>query len=324
MPSSGGAALGNAGQLGWLVECLRRTEDLLLTTASASSNPLVVEASIPLIKAGGKRVRPALVHLGARAGEAGRTTTDLSAAAIELIHLASLYHDDVIDETEVRRGVPTPQAKWGTAIAVLAGDYLFAAGCSLGAEAGGEVPGILARAVTEVCEGQIAEIESLHDPARETAEYLRTIRLKTATLFRAASELGASTSGADPERRAALVMYGENFGIAFQLVDDLLDVVGSPHITGKVPGTDLREGVFTLPVLIAAERAPALKERLAHGVRDVEEILPLLESTGAIEATLREAKSYASGAVDSLVALPESDWRRALEEMVEGVLAQVT
>ncbi|MBA3431016.1 MAG: polyprenyl synthetase family protein, partial [Actinobacteria bacterium] len=191
------------------------------------------------------------------------------------------------------------------------------------AAAGGEVPGILARALTAVCEGQIAEIESVANPERDTSEYLNTIKLKTATLFRAATELGASTSETDPEQRLALVSYGESFGLAFQLVDDLLDVVGSPHVTGKVPGTDLREGVFTLPMLIASERDPSLRNRLARGERDLDRIMPVLQSTGAVEATLQEAKSYASRAVAALDPLPDSEWRAALEGLVDGVLAQV-
>ncbi|MDQ3784078.1 MAG: polyprenyl synthetase family protein [Actinomycetota bacterium] len=307
----------------WLSPDLERVERLLLDTAGSSQNPLVSEASTHLIKAGGKRVRPLIVVLGARAGDCGSVETDKAAAAIELIHLASLYHDDVIDETDVRRGVPTPQAKWGTAIAVLAGDYLFASGCALGAEAGGEVPILLACAITEVCEGQIAETEYLGDPSRKSSEYLDTIRLKTATLFRAAAELGAATSAAGAEERARLVTFGENFGMAFQIVDDLLDLVGDPEITGKTPGTDLKEGVFTMPVLLACERDPHLLARLARGDRDLDAMLPMIEATGALSLTATEAACYAGKAVEALQGLPASEWRLALAALVDGVLAQV-
>ncbi len=307
----------------WLAPDLERVEKLLLATAGSSQNPLVSEASTHLIKAGGKRVRPLIVVLSARAGQSGLVGTDRAAAAVELIHLASLYHDDVIDETDVRRGVPTPQAKWGTAIAVLAGDYLFASGCALGAQAGGEVPILLACAITEVCEGQIAETECLGDPSRKASEYLDTIRLKTATLFRAAAELGAATSAATPEERARLVAFGENFGIAFQIVDDLLDLVGDPENTGKTPGTDLKEGVFTMPVLLACERDPALLSRLARGDRDLDAMLPMIEATGALSLTATEAAAYAHKAVDALEGLPATEWRLALATLVDGVLAQV-
>lgn len=307
----------------WLASDLGRVEGLLLETAGASQNPLVSEASTHLIKAGGKRVRPLIVMLSARAGQSGLIGTDLAAAAIELIHLASLYHDDVIDETDVRRGVPTPQAKWGTAIAVLAGDYLFASGCALGARAGGEVPILLACAITEVCEGQIAETEFLGDPNRRASEYLETIRLKTATLFRAAAELGAATSAAAAEERACLATFGESFGIAFQIVDDLLDLIGDPENTGKTPGTDLKEGVFTMPVLLACERDPVLLARLDRGNRDLDALLPMIEATGALELTADEARSHTSKAIGALEGLPDSEWRTALVSLVDGVLAQV-
>ena len=320
--ASPGAVNGNRTPT-WLASDLGRVEKLLLKTAGSSHNPLVSEASTHLIKAGGKRVRPLIVVLSARAGQSGRVATDLAAAAIELIHLASLYHDDVIDETDVRRGVPTPQAKWGTAIAVLAGDYLFASGCALGARAGGEVPILLACAITEVCEGQIAETEYLGDPHRKGSEYLETIRLKTATLFRAAAELGAATSTATAEERDRLATFGENFGIAFQIVDDLLDLIGDPETTGKVPGTDLKEGVFTLPVLLACERDADLLARLARGDRDLEALLPMIEATGALNLTKSEARAYANRASGALKGLPNSEWRQALASLSDGVLAQV-
>ncbi|MFN2524821.1 MAG: polyprenyl synthetase family protein [Actinomycetota bacterium] len=307
----------------WLVEDLLRVENILTTTAGASSHPLTAEASTHLIKAGGKRLRPALVLTSARAGTAGARATDLAAAALELVHLATLYHDDVIDETETRRGVPTVHAKWGLQVAVLAGDYLFACGCGLGAEAGGEVPGILSNAIANVCEGQIIESESLEDAQRDPTEYVATVKLKTASLFAAACELGCSTGGVAGAGRAALIDYGLNLGIAFQLVDDLLDLVGDPEVTGKEPGTDLREGVFTLPVLLAAQRDERLAHDLGAGVRDLDQILRSLHATGAIADTLAEARKYGKGAAAALRDLPQSEWRSVLEKTVEGVLAQV-
>ena len=176
---------------------------------------------------------------------------------------------------------------------------------------------------TEVCEGQIAETEYLGDPSRKASEYLETIRLKTATLFRAAAELGAATSAASSEDRARLAAFGENFGIAFQIVDDLLDLVGDPETTGKTPGTDLKEGVFTMPVLLACERDPALLSRLARGDRDLDAILPMIEATGALNLTSAEAAAYARKAVDALEGLPATEWRMALTSLVDGVLTQV-
>lgn len=307
----------------WLVDDLIRVEELLMSTASASIYPLVQEASTHLIKAGGKRLRPALVLVTSRSGEAGRAETDLAAGAVELLHLASLYHDDVIDETEIRRGAPTVHSKWGNEVAILAGDFLFASGSLLGAQAGGEVPRILARALADVCEGQIAETERVGDPTRSASQYVETIRRKTAALFRAACELGAATSGAEPTLHARLADYGENLGLAFQMVDDLLDFVGDPKITGKTPGTDLKEGVFTLPVLIASQRDPAVAAELEPGKRELGVVLSLLESTGALEATMEQAQHYVDRALDSLSQLPDSEWRSVLVTISEGVLAQV-
>jgi geranylgeranyl pyrophosphate synthase len=307
----------------WLASDLDRVEHLLSRSAGDSFHSLVSEASTHLIKAGGKRVRPSLVLLSSRAGQPGRETTDLAAAAIELVHLATLYHDDVLDETETRRGVPTVHSRWGIEVAVLAGDYLFARGCSLGAEAGGEVPGILARAIAQVCEGQIVEITTVGDSNRLVEEYLETIRRKTAALFRAACELGASTADAPHSHRTALAAFGEQLGFAFQIVDDMLDYVGDPETTGKIPGTDLREGVFTLPLLLACERDEHLRDRLADGERELSTVLPKLESTGALTSTLEMAARRAESALDSISVLPDEDWRSSLEHLVDGVLRQI-
>lgn len=192
----------------------------------------------------------------------------------------------------------------------------------LGADAGGEVPGILAQAIADVCEGQIAETATVGRVDRGVDEYLETVRMKTAALFRAACELGAATSKATDQHRAALVEYGETLGMMFQVVDDLLDLLGSPEVTGKQPGTDLKEGVFTLPVLIACERDPSLRERLKNE-RDLTEILPTLQGTGAVEESLARAAQLAERARTALGQLPPSEWRDTLDTIVDGVLAQV-
>lgn len=307
----------------WLTADLARVESLLIQSATASVHSLVSEPSVHLLKAGGKRLRPALVLLTSRAGRPGARTTDLAAAAIELVHLATLYHDDVMDGTGTRRGVPTTHAKWGTEIAVLAGDYLFAQACALGALAGGEVPGILARAIAQVCEGQILETGSLGNPGRTVNDYLETIGLKTAALFRASCDLGATTSRADGAVTGALLRYGESLGLAFQMIDDLLDIVGDPGVTGKAPGTDLKEGVFTAPVLIASGRDASLTERLSTGNRELEDVMPFLERTGALEDVFDLAAGYGRRAYDALGPLPDEEWKLVLQGTVEDVLTQV-
>ncbi len=295
----------------------------MTATASASVHPLVGDAATHLLKAGGKRLRPALVLISARAGEPGARASDLAAAAVELVHVATLYHDDVIDQTATRRGVPTAHTRWGTEVAVLAGDYLFACGCALGAEAGGEVPGILARAIARVCEGQIMETATLGDPYREPADYLTTIERKTGALFEAACELGATTSGAPAEARRALASFGSKLGTAFQIVDDILDLTGDPRVTGKVPGTDLSEGVFTLPVLIACERDGGLAERLIAGERSLEAVLPSLESTGALTEAHTRAEAVGAEARAELEEWKGFPWTDVLATIVDGVFAQV-
>ena len=307
----------------WLVGDLLRVETVMTDAVASKAHPLVDEAAMHLIKAGGKRLRPALVLMTARMSSAPGPATDLAAAAIELVHIATLYHDDVIDETDVRRGVPTVHAKWGVEVAVLAGDYLFARGCALGAEAGGEVPGILARAIGEVCEGQIVETAALGQPLRPVDDYIETIRRKTAALFRAACELGAATSGVEGAERAALISYGESLGLAFQIVDDLLDIIGDPQITGKRLGSDLREGVLTMPFLLAARRDEMVRASLAAGERSLPPLLPALHGTGAIADTIRAAEGHAAEARSALAGLAPGDWREALRTVVDGVLAQI-
>lgn len=307
----------------WLVDDLLRVEELLRATAADSSYELVSEASTHLIKAGGKRLRPALVLVTSRAGQVGREETDLAAAAVELLHLASLYHDDVIDETPLRRGVPSVHSQWGNEVAILAGDFLFASGSLLGARAGSEVPAILARALADVCEGQIAETQWVGEIGRTADHYVETIRRKTAALFRASCELGGVTAGASPLYRPALAAFGENLGLAFQIVDDLLDFVGDPRVTGKTPGTDLKEGVFTLPVLLAAERDPSVAPELAPDRRDLAVVLPLLHSTGALDSAFDRAAEHVVDARAALASLPTEEWVDVLSGICDGVLGQV-
>ena len=309
-------------QADWLVDDLIRVESLLVETAGASEHPLVRDPALHLIAAGGKRLRPALVLISSRAGVVGNHESDLSAASVELVHLATLYHDDVIDETSIRRGVPTVSARWGTEVAVLVGDYLFARACELAADAGGEVPGLLARAIADVCEGQVAETSTVDDPARTVASYIATVQKKTSALFRVACELGAATSGASDEARKSLVTYGNALGTTFQVVDDLLDLTGSKEVIGKEPGTDLKEGVFTLPVLLACEREPSLRTTLATE-RDLSVILPILRDSGSLEGAFDFAAQKAGEARAALQTLPDSEWRTTLETVIDGVMAQV-
>lgn len=317
--TGGDAFLGEA----WLVDDLVRVEELLRATAGASPHPLVSDASLHLLDAGGKRLRPALVLVAARGGEAGRRETDLAAAALELVHLATLYHDDVLDGTQTRRGVATVHARWGIDVAILAGDFLFACGSALGAEAGGEVPALLANAIAQVCEGQMIETATVGDAERAPEAYMDVIGKKTAALFRAACELGASTAAAAPTTRAKLLSYGDQLGLAFQIVDDLLDLIGDQGVTGKRPGTDLEEGVFTLPVLLGCAADASLRQMLQRGERDLDDVLPRLRATGALEEAYERARALTGGAHAVLEGLPSDPWVQTLHAAADGVLAQV-
>jgi geranylgeranyl pyrophosphate synthase len=309
--------------LEWLVQDLLRVEEVMRAAVTSSSHQLVNDAAMHLIDAGGKRLRPALVMITSRSGENQGKRSDLSAAALELVHIATLMHDDVIDETQTRRGVMTVHARWGVEVAVLSGDYLFARGCALGAEAGGDVPGILADAIGRVCEGQIAETAAVGDPSRSVDHYFSTVEMKTAALFRAACELGASTSGAGRDVQEMLGTYGTHLGVTFQIVDDLLDLVGDPAITGKMRGSDLREGVFTLPVLVAAERDQRAAEALREQERDLDTVLALVRESGGLETAFHEAESRGRAALGAVEGLGTDRWVAALRTIVEGVLAQV-
>ena len=317
-----GARLVAGADMSVIADDMERAERVLAEAAMSQAHPLVSEAALHLIRAGGKRVRPALVLLSTHAGRRGLRSSDLSAAAIELVHIATLYHDDVIDETDTRRGVPTAHSKWGVEVAVLAGDYLFARGCALGAEAGGEVPAILARAIGLVCEGQIMETAVLHDPTRSVDNYLAVIERKTAALFEAACDLGAATAGVATEKRVALASYGRDLGLAFQIVDDVLDLVGDPRVTGKEPGSDLREGVLTLPVLLAAQRDPDLGTRLQDGERDLAALLPAIGSSGGVAEAMDVARRHTDRASSVLARLDGSAAVPALKALLQGVLAQ--
>src|SRR5438128_1987038 len=217
---------------------LRDTEQYLLDVAG-SDLPFVSVLAQHLIRAGGKRLRVALTFLAAGFGDRSPARAeDLRklAAAIELTHLATLHHDDIIDEADTRRGVPSVNTNWSNTLAVLSGDYLFAKSSQLAAEVGGEVPRALAETIAALCEGQVKEIEGAFRTDRSPGEYLEVIERKTARLLSAATYLGARVGGADTETAEIMRRYGTAFGLAYQLVDDLLDLLGDERVIGKPVG----------------------------------------------------------------------------------------
>jgi len=301
---------------------LLETEGYLLDVVT-SDFPFVSVLAQHLLKAGGKRLRPALAFLGAGFGDRDPSREEnvrKLAAALELTQLATLQHDDIIDEADSRHGVPAVNANWTNTLAVLSGDYLFAKSSLLAAEVGGEVPRELAATIAALCEGQIKEIESAYQIDRTPEQYLEVIERKTARLFAASAYLGARVGGADVATARACERFATSFGIAFQLVDDLLDFLGDERKLGKPVGTDIKEGVYTLPVLHAAARHDGLPD-LVKG--DVPQLVQVLHETGSFVYAREEAERYAADALDAARSLPPCAEREALESLVAFVVERI-
>jgi heptaprenyl diphosphate synthase len=294
----------------------------------ASADPLVAEAARHLADAGGKRFRPLLVALGAQFGDPAAVDVIAAANVVELTHLATLYHDDVMDEAPVRRGAPSANSRWGNSVAILVGDYLFARAADIAASLGPEAVHLQARTFARLVHGQIAETVG-HRDADPIEHYLHVITEKTASLIATSARFGGLFSGAPAEFVEALAGYGETIGIAFQLSDDLLDIASESDQSGKMPGTDLREGVPTLPVLYALAgddtdaSAVRLREILATGpITDDAlhaEALTLLRESVAMKKARETVRTYAEEARSRLAPLPEGDARRAMEALCDFI-----
>lgn len=297
---------------------LKAIEGVLLD-AVASDFPFVSVLAQHLIRAGGKRLRAAITFLSAGFGpHASTRSADVLklASAIELTHLATLHHDDVIDEADTRRSVLSVNAKWTNTLAVLSGDYLFARSSELAAQVGGEVPEKLAATIAALCEGQVREIEWLNRLDRTPSDCLRVAELKTARLVSAAAYLGARVGGCDLATARALETYGTAFGMAFQTVDDLLDFLGDDSKTGKSAGTDLRAGVYTLPLIHAIEQRGEIAD-LVRENGDLSRVVAVLHETGSFNHARAVAERYAAEAVQALSALPPTRERDELASLVE-------
>jgi heptaprenyl diphosphate synthase len=299
-----------------------------LRAAVNSDDPLVAEAAMHLMDAGGKRFRPLLVALAAQFGDADRPEIISAAAVVELTHLATLYHDDVMDEASVRRGTVSANSRWGNSVAILVGDLLFARAADIAADLGPEAVKIQAATFSRLVHGQIAETVGPRDqdPVRH---YLDVITEKTGSLIATSARFGGLFAGLPPAQVEALATYGETMGIAFQLSDDLLDIASESMQSGKTPGTDLREGVPTLPVLYALnseERDAAsvrLREILAAGpVTDDAlhaEALGLLRESAALKRARETVRGYADQARAEMITLPEVPARRAMESLCDFI-----
>lgn len=296
--------------------------DQVIRQRLSSDVALINQISNYIISAGGKRIRPMLVLLFANAlGFRGPERFEL-AAIVEFIHTATLLHDDVVDESELRRGRATANALFGNAASVLVGDFLYSRAFQMMVSVNRmRVLEVLADATNVIAEGEVLQLMNMHDPDIAVEDYLRVIRFKTAKLFEASARLGAVLSDATPQIEEACASYGRALGTAFQLVDDLLDYEGATEQLGKNVGDDLREGKPTLPLLLAMERGSAeqravVRHAIEHGEVDrLAEIVEIVRLTGALEATRQAARDEADKARTSLLSLPDSKHREALIEL---------
>jgi octaprenyl-diphosphate synthase len=304
------------------MDAAMRQVDAVIRDRLSSRVALIDQISRYIVSAGGKRIRPRLVLLFADAfGFDGAERFEL-AAIVEFIHTATLLHDDVVDESSMRRGRATANAIFGNAASVLVGDFLYSRAFQMMVSVNRmRVLEVLADATNVIAEGEVLQLMNMHDPDLAVEEYLRVIRYKTAKLFEASARLGAVLGGADPDVEEACADYGRSLGTAFQLVDDLLDYEGNSSELGKNVGDDLREGKPTLPLLIAMERGSdadraLIRHAVQHGeVQKLAEILAVVRRTGALDATRAAAEQEADKARERLSLLPPSNAREALLEL---------
>ena len=296
--------------------------DAVIQRRLASKVVLIDQIAHYIISAGGKRIRPRLVLLFSGAlGFTGHERFEL-AATVEFIHTATLLHDDVVDESGLRRGRRTANALFGNAASVLVGDFVYSRAFQMMVSVNRmRVLEVLADATNVIAEGEVLQLMNMHDPDVAVADYLRVIRFKTAKLFEASARLGAVLAGADAVTEEACASYGRSLGTAFQLVDDLLDYEGATEQLGKNVGDDLREGKPTLPLLIAMERGSAaeraiVRHAIEHGeVARLADIVKIVRTTGALAATREAARTEADKARASLDVLPETPYRDALLDL---------
>lgn len=295
--------------------------DAVIREHLRSDVALVNQIGHYIVGAGGKRIRPRLVVLFASAlGFQGSARYTL-AAAVEFIHTATLLHDDVVDESTLRRGRETANALFGNAASVLVGDFLYSRAFQLMVSVDNmRVLDVMADATNVIAEGEVLQLMNLHDPDLAVDEYLRVIRFKTAKLFEASARLGALLANADARTEDACADYGRSLGTAFQLIDDLLDYDGETHALGKNVGDDLREGKPTLPLLVAMARGePAERDLIRHAIEHGEverlgDIVTIVRRTGALDAARQVARDEAAKARECLRSLPPSPHRDALLE----------
>jgi heptaprenyl diphosphate synthase len=307
---------------------LTRVEAALRQSVTAD-DPHLTELASHLINAGGKRLRPALA-IGVGACVQGIPVTDevvLGGVAVELVQVGSLYHDDVMDEAETRRGVDSVNARFGNLKAILSGDYLLAKSSEIAASLGTEVAALLAVTIGQLCEGQVRELQTVFDVERTEDAYLAAIAGKTASLFASACRIGGIVSGMGRDAIEAFTVFGHRYGMAFQIVDDVLDVVASDAELGKPSGHDMAEGIYTLPVIRALRAGDDELRALLGGPlegTDIEQARKLVRAGSAVDEAVALAAQYGEEARMVLSTLPPSEPLDALADAAMGLVDTIT
>lgn len=305
---------------------LQNVELVLRDYAQAEFGPLaqVIQGTI---SGGGKRVRPALVLLSGQFHPVDKDNLYRLSVAVELLHVATLIHDDLLDKSAMRRGTPTISSRWDEKATVLAGDYMLAKAAKISALVGDfEVMSIFADTVMAICEGEIRQDFDGHTLSPERGDYYDRIRAKTASLFAACTESAAVLSRAPQQERHALRDYGHNLGMAFQIADDVLDFVGTQREVGKPVGSDLRQGIVTLPTIYFYERderrdsLAGLFSHNGHSSEDLDRVIDWIRTSPAVPAAHAEARQFADKAKQALQPLPDSTSRSALLELADYVV----
>lgn len=299
-----------------------------LETSVQTQDPFLTEVAGHLIRAGGKRVRPGFVIASAAIFQAEPQLADedvlTGGVAVELVHLGSLYHDDVMDEAQVRRNVASVNAKWGNLRAILAGDFLLARASELAASLGTEVAGLLAATIGRLCEGQVRELQDTGNPYRTETSYTDCIEGKTASLLATSCRIGGLVAGLDRPTVDTLTEFGRCYGLAFQVVDDILDIVATDEHLGKPSGNDLHEGIYTLPVIRALDTGcgPRLLDLLGGTLSDagVRSALQLVRSSGGVEQALEVARGYVEQASAGLRSLHPTKAVAALQTATDHLI----
>ncbi|MGX9674518.1 nonaprenyl/(2E,6E)-farnesyl/geranylgeranyl diphosphat synthase [Mycobacterium sp. HM-7] len=319
-----GVDFGDADFAAQVRDAVARIEDLM-STELGKADELMAEAVQHLFQAGGKRFRPLFTVLSASLGpDPDNNDVAIAGAVIELVHLATLYHDDVMDEAQVRRGADSANARWGNNIAILAGDYLFATASRLVSRLGPDAVRVIADTFAQLVTGQMRETRGAVEGADPVEHYLKVVYEKTSCLIEASGRFGATFSGSSEEQIERMSRLGGIVGTIFQISDDIIDIDSDPDESGKVPGTDLREGVHTLPVLYAlretgpdADRLRVLLAKPVDDDADLAEALALLRASQGMVEAKRTVRRFAADARAELDNLPDLPGRLALLNLVE-------